>query len=140
MTRREWLARAGRALPFLSALPAVLSRAPALSRLPGLRWEWEERGMMCFATLVRLPTGELRAALDRFSPVAWRWGSARQFHRGITAQWITRGAPLSHWSVETMRDLLAHREFALDIARFAAQHPSASRFWFKGPPLPPPVR
>ena len=37
MTRRDWFARAGRMVPFLPALPAILSRVPQAPAWPQIR-------------------------------------------------------------------------------------------------------
>ena len=122
MTRRLWLVRAARALPFLAVLPSILSRAPWVTK--AIRWEWEERGLRCFATVVRLRTGELRATMNTFAGISLAsWAQARAFHAKITANWVRQGAPLSAERMAAMRWLLAKPEIARSIRGLARRPP-----------------
>lgn len=119
MTRRDWLARAGKALPFLPALPVILSRAQIWTQR-AIRLEWEERGYACFATVIRLRTGEIRAKTDQImmgdSWAGWRYW--REFHHTSTELWIKMGTPSPP---QTMRDLLARPDARQAIMRLARQ-------------------
>ena len=118
MTRREWLRRMGQSIPFLPALPAILSRAPRFRQLVE-RWEWEDRGGVAIATVIRLRTGEVRATMDRFSIEPWTRTGARLFHKAVSKAWIARGAPLTSENVSAMREVLGKPDIARSIRELA---------------------